>query len=396
MTDLLVRIFVKDYRRTDDPLVRARYGKLSGGVGIAMNLLLFSIKLFGALLVGSLAVRADAYNNLSDAASSIIALLTVLISCKPADRDHPFGHARIEYVSSMIVSFLIIIVGYDLARQSVEKIVGIVTGSAQARAYGEKEMTLVLVILAVSVLCKAFMFFFFRRLGKMIDSDIMRATAADSISDATATAAVLVSTLIFRFSGVDLDAYMGLAVAGFILWTGIKVLGETKNSILGEAPVKETVAGIEEIVRRYPQVLGIHDMMVHSYGPHHTVVSFHAEVDGKEDIFETHDVIDNIERAVSKELGIPCTIHMDPICVGDPVSDALKEQVSAVVKEIDERIRLHDFRCVIGQTHTNVIFDIDAPFEIKSSDEELREEIARSVKEKLGESVYAVVTVDRS
>ena len=230
----------------------------------------------------------------------------------------------------------------------------------------------------------------------MIDSDIMRATAADSISDATATAAVLVSTLIFRFSGVDLDAYMGLAVAGFILWTGIKVLGETKNSILGEAPVKETVAGIEEIVRRYPQVLGIHDMMVHSYGPHHTVVSFHAEVDGKEDIFETHDVIDNIERAVSKELGIPCTIHMDPICVGDPVSDALKEQVSAVVKEIDERIRLHDFRCVIGQTHTNVIFDIDAPFEIKSSDEELREEIARSVKEKLGESVYAVVTVDRS
>lgn len=390
MTKLLVKWFVRDYQNTGDPKVRAAYGKLGGIVGILLNLLLFAVKLTGAVIIGSVAVRADAFNNLSDAASSVIALVTVLISCKPADRHHPFGHARIEYVSSMIVSFLILLVGYDLAKDSVTRIF-----SPAATEYAKTELLLVLGILVLAVLCKLGMFFFFRKLGKMIDSEVLQATAMDSISDTAATGAVLLSTVISAVAGVDLDGYMGLLVAGFILFSGIKILNETKNSILGEAPTEETVAQIRAILERYPGVLGVHDMTVHSYGPHHQMVTLHAEVDGSKDVFETHDMVDNIERAVKDELHIDCTIHMDPIAVGDAVTDELRQMVSDAVAAVDPRIGMHDFRCVIGATHTNLIFDAAVPFEVPQSDEKLKEEISQEVHELLGDNYYCVITVDR-
>lgn len=390
MTKLLVKWFVRDYQNTADPKVRAAYGKLGGIVGIILNLLLFGAKLAGAYIIGSIAVRADAFNNLSDAASSVIALVTVVLSCKPADRRHPFGHERLEYVSSMIVSFLILIVGYDLAKSSVEKII-----SPAGESYAQNELILVLVILAAAVLCKLMMFFFFRRLGKMIDSEVLRATSMDSISDATATGAVLISTVITMLTGVDLDAYMGLLVAGFILYTGIRILNETKNSILGEPPTDDTVKQIEGILHRYPDVLGIHDMTVHSYGPNRQMVTLHAEVDGQKNVFDTHDMIDNIERTIKQELNIDCTIHMDPITVGDEVTDELKAATVAAVKTVDERINIHDFRCVIGATHTNLIFDTAVPFEVKQTDEDLCSAIQAAITQHMGEAYYSVVTVDR-
>ncbi len=390
MTKLLVKWFVRDYQNTADPKVRADYGKLGGIVGIILNLLLFGAKLAGAYIIGSIAVRADAFNNLSDAASSVIALVTVVLSCKPADRRHPFGHERLEYVSSMIVSFLILIVGYDLAKSSVEKII-----SPASESYAQNELILVLVILAVAVLCKLMMFFFFRRLGKMIDSEVLRATSMDSISDATATGAVLISTVITMLTGVDLDAYMGLLVAGFILYTGIRILNETKNSILGEPPTEDTVKQIEGILHRYPDVLGIHDMTVHSYGPNRQMVTLHAEVDGQKNVFDTHDMIDNIERTIKQELNIDCTIHMDPITVGDEVTDELKTATVAAVKTVDERINIHDFRCVIGATHTNLIFDTAVPFEVKQTDEDLCSAIQAAITQHMGEAYFSVVTVDR-
>lgn len=390
LTKLLVKWFVRDYQNTADPKVRAAYGKLGGIVGIILNLLLFGAKLAGAYIIGSIAVRADAFNNLSDAASSVIALVTVVLSCKPADRRHPFGHERLEYVSSMIVSFLILIVGYDLAKSSVEKII-----SPAGESYAQNELILVLVILAAAVLCKLMMFFFFRRLGKMIDSEVLRATSMDSISDATATGAVLISTVITMLTGVDLDAYMGLLVAGFILYTGIRILNETKNSILGEPPTEDTVKQIEGILHRYPDVLGIHDMTVHSYGPNRQMVTLHAEVDGQKNVFDTHDMIDNIERTIKQELNIDCTIHMDPITVGDEVTDELKAATVAAVKTVDERINIHDFRCVIGATHTNLIFDTAVPFEVKQTDEDLCSAIQAAITQHMGEAYYSVVTVDR-
>lgn len=390
LTKLLVKWFVRDYQNTADPKVRAAYGKLGGIVGIILNLLLFGAKLAGAYIIGSIAVRADAFNNLSDAASSVIALVTVVLSCKPADRRHPFGHERLEYVSSMIVSFLILIVGYDLAKSSVEKII-----SPAGESYAQNELILVLVILAAAVLCKLMMFFFFRRLGKMIDSEVLRATSMDSISDATATGAVLISTVITMLTGVDLDAYMGLLVAGFILYTGIRILNETKNSILGEPPTDDTVKQIEGILHRYPDVLGIHDMTVHSYGPNRQMVTLHAEVDGQKNVFDTHDMIDNIERTIKQELNIDCTIHMDPITVGDEVTDELKAATVAAVKTVDERINIHDFRCVIGATHTNLIFDTAVPFEVKQTDEDLCSAIQAAITQHMGEAYYSVVTVDR-
>ena len=390
MTKLLVKWFVRDYQNTADPKVRADYGKLGGIVGIILNLLLFGAKLAGAYIIGSIAVRADAFNNLSDAASSVIALVTVVLSCKPADRRHPFGHERLEYVSSMIVSFLILIVGYDLAKSSVEKII-----SPASESYAQNELILVLVILAAAVLCKLMMFFFFRRLGKMIDSEVLRATSMDSISDATATGAVLISTVITMLTGVDLDAYMGLLVAGFILYTGIRILNETKNSILGEPPTEDTVKQIEGILHRYPDVLGIHDMTVHSYGPNRQMVTLHAEVDGQKNVFDTHDMIDNVERTIKQELNIDCTIHMDPITVGDEVTDELKAATVAAVKTVDERVNIHDFRCVIGATHTNLIFDTAVPFEVKQTDEDLCSAIQAAITQHMGEAYYSVVTVDR-
>ncbi len=387
MTDLLPRLFIRDHENTASPKVRAAYGTLSGIVGIVVNLLLFAGKFVAGTLSGSIAISADAFNNLSDAGSSIVSLVSFRIAAKPADRDHPFGHARIEYIASMIVSFLILIVGFEIVSDSVKKIIS-------------RESTLVfsvlsIVILSVSILAKLRLALFNYRMGKKIGSEVMRATAVDSLSDTVSTTAVLVATLIFRFTGLDIDAWVGLAVALFIFWAGIRILRETQNSLLGEAPVKEVTDAIDAIVSGYPAILGIHDLMIHSYGPGHSFASFHAEVDGADDVYESHDVIDEVERRIRDELSIVCTIHMDPINTDDALTTSLREETAELVREIDPGITIHDFRIVPGVTHTNLIFDVAVPFEVKMTVSEIKDAVSRKVRER-HENYYAVVTVDRS
>ena len=385
MTDFILKLFVKDYENKADPKVRAKCGSAVAIIGIIVNLFLAAFKLFAGILSGSISITADAINNISDAGSQVVSLITFKISAKPADRDHPFGYARIEYVASMIVSFLILFVSISLFSESVQKIL-----NPTETDYS----ILVMVILGVSVLGKLWLFFFGHSAGKKLNSDVIKASATDSLSDAGATLAVLVSAIIARFSGFDIDGYMGIAVAIIIFIAGIKVLNETKNSILGSAPEPEVVEGIHNIVKEYPQILGIHDMVVHNYGPGNTICSFHAEVDGKVDVFETHDCIDNVEKQLYHDLGIRATIHMDPIVTDDEKVNALRTATAKVVKEIDMSLTIHDFRYVEGITHSNLIFDVTVPFEFKESNERIKELVSNKIAE-INPNYFAVITVDR-
>ena len=385
MTDFILKLFVKDYENKSNPKVRARCGSAVAIIGIIVNLFLAAFKLFAGILSGSISITADAVNNISDAGSQVVSLITFKISAKPADRDHPFGYARIEYVASMIVSFLILFVSISLFSESVQKIL-----NPTETDYS----ILVMIILGVSVLGKLWLFFFGRSAGKKLNSDVIKASATDSLSDAGATLAVLVSAIIAKLSGFDIDGYMGIAVAVIIFIAGIKVLNETKNSILGSAPEPEVVEGIHNIVKEYPQILGIHDMVVHNYGPGNTICSFHAEVDGKVDVYATHDCIDNVERRLYNDLGIRATIHMDPIVTDDEKVTALRISVAAAVKRIDERLTIHDFRYVEGITHSNLIFDVTVPFEIKESNDRIKELISNQIAE-IDPNYFAVITVDR-
>ena len=385
MTDLILRLFVKDYENKSDPKVRSRCGSAVSIIGIIVNLLLAAFKLAAGILSGAISIIADAVNNLSDAGSQVVSLITFKISAKPADRNHPFGYARIEYVASMIVSFLILFVSVSLFSESIDKII-----NPSKTDYS----ILVMIILSVSVIGKLWLFFFGRSAGKKINSDVIRAAAADSLSDAGATLAVLISAMISRLCKIDIDGYMGIGVAIMIFIAGIKVLNETKNSILGSAPEPEVVEGIHNIVKEYPQILGIHDMVVHNYGPGNTICSFHAEVDGKIDVFETHDCIDNVERRLYNDLGIRATIHMDPIVTDDEKVTALRISVAAAVKKIDERLTIHDFRYVEGTTHSNLIFDVTVPFEIKENNERIKELVSDKISE-IDPNYFAVITVDR-
>ena len=385
MTDFILRLFVKDYENKSDPKVRSKCGSAVSIIGIIVNLLLAAFKLVAGILSGAISIIADAVNNLSDAGSQVVSLITFKISAKPADRNHPFGYARIEYVASMIVSFLILFVSVSLFSESIDKII-----NPSKTDYS----ILVMIILGVSVIGKLWLFFFGRSAGKKINSDVIRAAATDSLSDAGATLAVLISAIISRLCKIDIDGYMGIGVAIMIFIAGIKVLNETKNSILGSAPEPEVVAGIHNIVKEYPQILGIHDMVVHNYGPGNTICSFHAEVDGKIDVFETHDCIDNVERRLYNDLGIRATIHMDPIVTDDEKVTALRISVAAAVKNIDERLTIHDFRYVEGTTHSNLIFDVTVPFEIKENNERIKELVSDKISE-IDPNYFAVITVDR-
>lgn len=385
MTSLLTRLFIRNRDAVQDPAVRRAYGVMTGAVGIVANILLAALKLLAGALSGSISITADAVNNLSDAGSQLISLISFRISAKPADRDHPFGHARIEYVASMIVSFLVLLVGVELLRSSVRKI----------RAPEPIDFRpVVLIILLVSVAVKLWLFFFNRKIGKKIDSTVIRATGTDSLSDAAATSAVLISALISHFTGFDTDAYMGILVAVIILIAGVKILNETKNSILGGAPDPKVVADILALAREYPAVLGVHDLMVHSYGAGNTIASFHAEVDGAQDIFVTHDAIDMLEKEIYSRLGIRATVHMDPIVTDNEKIDAMRAEVLGCVRSVDERLDIHDFRCVDGVTHTNLIFDVTVPFEVKMSDGDVREAISSAVS-RLNPNYFTVITIDR-
>ena len=385
MTDFILGIFVKDHKNVKDPKVRQKCGSAVAIIGIVVNIFLAAFKLFAGILSGAISITADAVNNLSDAGSQVVSLITFKISAKPADRDHPFGYARIEYVASMIVSFLILFVSISLFSESIDKIL-----NPTKTDYS----VLVMVILGVSVLAKLWLFFFGRSAGKKLNSDVIRASATDSLSDAGATFAVLVSAIIAKISGFDIDGYMGIAVAIVIFIAGIKVLNETKNSILGSAPEPEVVEGIIKVALEYEEILGVHDMVVHNYGPGNTICSFHAEVDGKADVFATHDCIDNIEKRLFLEQGIRTTIHMDPIVTDDEKVSALRIRVATAVKEIDMSLTIHDFRYVEGTTHSNLIFDVTVPFEIKYTNERIKELVSDKISE-IDPNYFAVITVDR-
>ncbi len=368
---------------------RKKEGGAASLVGIIVNFLLSGFKLVAGLASSSVAIMADALNNLSDAGASVVTLISFKLAAKPADKDHPFGHARIEYIASMIVSFLILLVGFEVFSDSLGKLF------SPDEVEKSEFSILTLVILGVSALAKVALGLYYRAVGKRIDSAALKASGVDSLTDSVSTIAVLISSIIIKATGLYIiDAIVGLAVSLLIFVAGIKVLNETKNSLLGEAPVKETVESIEEIVARYPEILGIHDMMVHNYGPTSLVASFHAEVDGDGDIYYLHDVIDNVEREIHSELGIFCTVHMDPIVTKDETVNALRVFLAEIVDSVLPGVKVHDFRVVVGQTHTNLIFDIVLPFESKISPDEAERLIKEAVFASRGDC-YCVITVDR-
>lgn len=385
MIKLLAKIFIKDSQNTADSKVRVAYGYLCGAVGIALNILLFAGKIIAGTISGSVAVTADAFNNLSDAGSSIISLIGFRLASQKPDPHHPFGHGRFEYIASLIISIIIVLMGFELGKSSFEKIV-----APQAVEYS----AVTFAVLGVSVLVKLYMFFYNNSVGKKIDSATMRATAMDSISDAVSTGAVLISAVIAMFTNLALDGWMGLLVAAFIMVTGFKSAKETIDSLLGTPPSPEFVKQIEDMALQYDDIIGVHDMIVHNYGPGRTFVSLHAEVPSDGDIVAIHDTVDNAEREIAKELGCLVTIHMDPVDVHDEHTAQLRENVSEIIKQINPDITFHDFRVVSGPTHTNLIFDIVSPMDCGLSDQELADTIADKIHQ-CNESYFAVINVDK-
>ena len=386
MITLLSRWFIRDRDHVTDPAVRRAYGQLCGLTGIGLNVLLFIGKFLAGTISGSIAITADAFNNLSDAGSSVITLLGFRLAGRKPDPEHPFGHGRIEYISGLIVSGLILLMGAELAKTSFDKIL---------HPAAVDFSVIAMVILAVSILVKLYMSLYNRQIGKKINSAAMAATAADSISDAISTSAVLAAMLVAKFSGLMIDGYVGMIVAVLILISGVKAAKETIAPLLGQAPETEFVQQIERIVMSHPPICGIHDLVVHDYGPGRVMISLHAEVPAGGDILELHDVIDNAEIALRRELNCEAVIHMDPIVTDDGITSELRAKVSKLVKTIDERITIHDFRIVPGNTHTNLIFDAVVPFDIGISAQEVSERISRLVSE-MDSNYFAVVLVEHS
>ena len=386
MIEFLARVFIRHRDTLSPSALRQAYGQLCGAVGIGLNLLLFVGKLFAGTISGSIAITADAFNNLSDAGSSLVTLLGFRLAGRKPDPEHPFGHGRMEYISGLAVAGLILLMGVELGKSSLKKILSpeeIVSSP------------LVLAILAVSVAVKLYMFYYNRSIGKKIKSAAMSATATDSLSDAVSTTAVLIATLVGQFTGLNIDGWVGLLVALFILFSAYKAAKETLSPLLGQTPDPEFVDRIEQIVLSYPEVLNIHDLIVHDYGPGRMMISLHAEVSADGDLLQLHDVIDNAEHRLKKELGCMAVIHMDPIITNDAHTDALRMAVAEKVKTIDPRLTIHDFRTVPGSTHTNLIFDVVVPYDVKLTADEVRRRIGALVKE-LDENYFAVVQVDNS
>lgn len=385
MTDFLLSHFVKDYQNTESAKVRGAYGRFAGAVGIATNLLLAVVKFIAGMLSNSLAITADAVNNLFDSASSIVTLAGFKLAEKPADREHPFGHERIEYLSGLIVSIVIFIVGVQLVQEAVGKILS---------PKPVETSVVAIVVLAASIALKLWQGAFYRNVGGRIHSATLSATAADSLSDVISTAAILVGIVITLVTGVNLDGWMGLLVAAFILTTGVKLIKETSDPLLGQAPDPQLVDKIYEAVRAYDGVLGAHDLTVHNYGPDRWFASVHCEVDAAQNVLVSHDLIDNIERKEGARLGIQLTIHMDPVITDDPKTNELRHQVSEMVKAVEPQATIHDFRVVWGPTHSNIIFDVCAPFSCPLPDEELNSRVQMGVKA-LSDHYYPVINIDR-
>lgn len=383
----MISFLIKKYIPHDENSAAARtaYGMLTGILGIAFNVLLCLIKLLAGMLSGSIAITADAFNNLSDAGSSVITLIGFKLSSKKPDPDHPFGHGRIEYLSGLAVSLLILLMGFELFTTSIDKIRTPEPVTFSWLSAG---------ILVFSVLLKLYMSIYNQKIGKKLSSPAMEATAADCRSDALATAVVLIAMLIARFTGAAIDGWVGLLVSLTIFRAGYGAARETINPLLGQSPDPELVAQIRDRVLAAPNVLGIHDLIVHDYGPGRRMISLHAEVPADGDILALHDGIDRLEHELQEELACQTVIHMDPIISDDHFVTPLREKVLCLIREqIDETLQLHDFRVVTGPTHTNVIFDVVIPFNFRLTDEQLRAEIARVVREMDGE-FYALVDID--
>ena len=385
MISLLARLFLKPEGR-DEAALRKGYGILCGAVGIGLNVLLFAGKFFAGTLSGSIAITADAFNNLSDAGSSFVTLLGFQLAGQKPDSDHPFGHGRIEYLSGLAVSMLIILMGFELAKSSLDKIL---------HPAPVDSSWLVIAILCVSICVKLYMSFYNRSLGKKLNAPAMLATAADSLSDSVATTAVLIATLVGRFTGLKIDGWCGILVAAFILWSGFNAAKDTVNPLLGTPPTHEFVNQIKDLVMAHPAIIGIHDLIVHDYGPGRVMISLHAEVSASENVLELHDEIDNVESELREKLGCEAVIHMDPVVTDDGITEETRERVAALVHCIDDAINIHDFRMVAGPSHTNVIFDAVVPYGFRLTDSEVEEKIKTAVRT-LDGNYFAVVKVERS
>lgn len=358
-------------------------GSSRGFFGIISNVILCVFKILVGVFSGSVAIVADAINNLSDAASSVVTVFGFKLSNRPADREHPFGHARYEYIAAFIIAFAVVLIGVLLLKQSIEKIITPESVNISAYTY---------VVLAVSIVLKILQGLIYRNFGKTINSEALKASAADSRNDVFTTIAVLISTIVIDVTGVNIDGYAGLVVSVVIIIFSIKLLKETINPLLGTVPDKELVAKISEKLRQYDEVLGFHDLMIHSYGPAITYASVHVEVDDSKNFIETHDQIDNIERDFMRDMNVHLVIHMDPIAVGDPETDLLKKEVQDVVRSMNEDITIHDFRLVKGNTHTNVLFDVVVPYGVKLGAREIRRELNEKIKS--DKTYYYIINVD--
>ena len=381
--DFLVRRFIKNYQDTKNANVRTSVGKLSGIVGILNNLFLFVIKFLIGTIVHSVSIQADGVNNLTDAGSNIISILSFHLSNKPADKDHPFGHERTESIASLFVGILILVLGFETAKESISKVIH--PGSIDFRLAS-------VIILLVSIIVKFWMYTYNKKLSKTYDSSLLEATALDSISDVCGTTAVLVSTLLSPVLHFNLDGYMGIVVSGIILYGAYGLLRDMINSLIGEAPDPELVHNIVDMIMAHPAILGVHDMMLHNYGPNKIFASAHVEVDSSKDIFETHDHIDNIEREVKENMNIDLVLHMDPVKVNDPETELYRAKVVEAIHQIDPKWGFHDFRIVSGPTHVNLVFDLVIPFEEKYTQEEIEAMLLKYIQS--DKKIYLVLTID--
>ena len=385
LIQLLAKRLIPNWQHTEDPAVRRGYGVLCGVVGICLNVLLFLGKILAGTVSGSIAITADAFNNLSDAGSSVVTLLGFKLAAQEPDRDHPFGHGRMEYISGLVVAMLILLMGVELLKSSVSKILHPEEVSFSILA---------LVILAVSIAVKFYMSLYNRAVGKRIDSAAMLATATDSRSDVLATTAVLASTVVGHFTGLPIDGWCGLVVAVLILKGGFGAAVDTVSPLLGQAPASELVQEVEQLVLAHKEIVGIHDLVVHDYGPGRLMITLHAEVPADGDMLELHDVVDTVERELAVKMRCVATIHMDPV-VTDETTMELRHQVEALAQTVDRRITIHDFRIVPGPTHTNLVFDAMVPFDLPMEEKAAERAIRDKVRQLPG-NYYAVVHAETS
>lgn len=385
MITFLASLFIKDSKNYKEPSVRQAYGVLSGAVGIGLNILLFFGKWFAGTISGSIAIIADAFNNLSDAGSSIITLIGFRLSGQEPDPEHPFGHGRMEYISGLLVSVAILVMGFELIGSSIGKLRSPEPIESSALVFG---------ILIASILVKLYMFFYNHSLSKKIESAAMKATSVDSLSDTVATTLVLIATLISKYTGLLLDGWFGILVGLFILYTGGSTLKETIDLLLGQPPKQEFIDEVKEIVLGHSMVHGVHDLIVHDYGPGRVMISLHAEVDVNGDIQDIHEQIDHIEHELQEKLHCSATIHMDPIVTDDKEVLAMKAKVEEMVHFLDESFSMHDFRMVRGSTRTNLIFDVEVPRKTSYTDNEIVNWLKERIHELPGSKYFAVIQID--